>query len=96
MKHLSILLILLVSSCIPQQTVLRKLDNLEKYVLSVQQKQNEIQSMITQLDETYRTNQTILNRYEKQNIQTRIDTTNVDVLLDYLRSRIRTKKNSGN
>lgn len=96
MKHLSILLILLVSSCIPQQTVLRKLDNLEKYVLSVQQKQNEIQSMITQLDETYRTNQTILNRYEKQNIQTRIDTTNVDVLLDYLRSRIRTEKNSGN
>jgi|AntAceMinimDraft_5_1070358.scaffolds.fasta_scaffold392642_2 septal ring factor EnvC (AmiA/AmiB activator) len=96
MKHLSILLILLVSSCIPQQTVLRKLDNLEKSVLSVQQKQNEIQSMITQLDETYRTNQTILNRYEKQNIQTRIDTTNVDVLLDYLRSRIRTEKNSGN
>ncbi len=91
------LCLLVFNSCIPQQTILRKIEDTEKAVLSNAQKLTEIQVLIQRLDETYRTNQIILNRYEKDNIQKRIDSTDVDALLDYLRSRIPPEKNgSGN
>ena len=45
-----------------------------------------IQSQISRLDSTYRSNQTILNEYEKSKIKTQIKSMPTDSLLQYIRT----------
>lgn len=76
-----------------QQVVLRDLDEIKRAVLSISKEQSEIRSDIAKLDERYRTEQITLNQYEKSKIQTRIDSTDVDELFEYLRSLLSAEKN---
>jgi len=93
MKLLPISLILLVSACTPQQIILREVTEIKNTVLLIQKEQSEIRNDISKLDERYRTEQITLNRYEKQQIKSRIDTTDVDQLFEYLKSMLSTEKN---
>lgn len=97
-QHIIITLLLVAgfTSCVPQSLILRKIEETEKAVLSNSQKLTEIQTLIQRLDETYRKNQTILNSYEKEQIKARIDATDIDDVLNYLRSIVPTKKGNGN
>jgi N-acetylmuramoyl-L-alanine amidase len=90
------LLLLICSSCVPQKMILRKIEETEKSVLSNAAKLTEIQSLIQRLDETYRTNQTILNSYEKEKIKSRLDSTEINDVLNYLRSIIPAEKSGSN
>lgn len=94
MRKLTLLLTISLSSCMPQQqVVLRDLDEIKRAVLSISKEQSEIRSDIAKLDERYRTEQITLNQYEKSKIQTRIDSTDVDELFEYLRSLLSAEKN---
>lgn len=85
---ITLLFVGLFSGCVPQQIILRKIEDTEKAVLLNATKLSEIQLLIQRLDDTYRSNQTILNAYEKEKIKSRLDDTEIDDVLNYLRSII--------